>query len=296
MLSKTPAQTRVVFFGTPELAVPSLAALFKADFKVVAAVTQPDKPVGRKQVINTSPVKRWAVEHDVPVIQPEKIRTPEFLTWLQAQHPDVCVVVAYGKIFPASVLSIPPLGFVNLHPSLLPELRGATPMPFAILRGYTETGVTIMKMDEGMDTGPIFLQTKIDVPQTTTTLWLQQRLQELGASALVTALTQYVAGNLSPTLQPPGGTVTTLLSRADGEVTWEVGAQKIDALWRAFFPFPGVTIIMDNLRLKLIEVEYQDGKLLIKKIQPEGKSVMSGAAFKRGVQSLPLPGWVVFGD
>lgn len=291
-----PSKSRVVFFGTPDLAVPSLAALVEAGFQVVAVVTQPDKPVGRKQILTASPVKRWAIEHGLTVVQPEKIRTPEFLTWLQAQQAQVCVVVAYGKIFPASLLTVPPLGFVNLHPSLLPELRGATPMPFAILRGYQRTGVTIMKMDEGMDTGPIFLQVEINLPKQATITWLQQQLQELGARALVKALTQYVAGTLSPTSQPTEGTTTTLLSRADGEVTWAAGAQKIDALWRAFFPFPGVTVLMDGLRLKLIEVELQGENLLIKKIQPDGKIIMSGTAFLRGNQKLPFPQWVVFGD
>lgn len=296
MLSKLPAQIRVVFFGTPELAVPALEAVVQAGFQVVSVVTQPDKPIGRQQLLTPPPVKRWAEQHGLPVVQPTKIRTPEFQLWLSQQTPDVCVVVAYGKIFPTNILTIPPLGFVNLHLSLLPELRGATPIPFAILRGFTQTGVTIMKLDEGMDTGPVFLQEKIDLPPRSTSQWLQQHLQILGAQTLVKALTAYVGGTISPTPQPTTGSTTTLLSRADGETTWEVGPEKIDALWRAFFPFPGVTILMNQKRLKLIEVDYQSGKLIVKKIQPEGKSVMSGLAFMRGNQDVSFPEWVVFGD
>lgn len=289
MLSK---QTRVVFFGTPELAVPALQALVESGVNVVAVVTQPDKPVGRKQIMTAPPVQIWAEQHNLKVIQPTKIRTQEFETWLKEQQADVCVVVAYGKIFPESLLKIPPLGFVNIHPSLLPQLRGATPIPFAILNGLQETGVTIMLMDAGMDTGPLLLQEKIDLPARATYHWLHDQLKELGAKLLIHALDGYINGTISPTPQPAEGTKTTLLERSHGEVSWDAGAEKIDRLWRAFHPFPGVTILSEGKRLKLIACDLQDQQLIIKKIQPEGKSVMSGAAFRRGNLHWPVPGWV----
>lgn len=293
MLSKT---IRVVFFGTPELAVPALQALHQSGVSLVAVVTQPDKPVGRKQIITPSPVKIWAEQHGLNVVQPQKIRTPEFETWLKQQQPDVCVVVAYGKIFPDNLLRIPPKGFVNIHPSLLPELRGATPIPFAILNELGETGVTIMLMDAGMDTGPILLQEKINLPERTTYLWLHDQLKDLGAKLLIKALDGYLSGAISPTPQPVAGSKTTLLDRTNGEVSWEAGAEKIDRLWRAFFPFPGVTIIDHGKRMKLIECDYREQRLIVKKIQPEGKSVMSGAALRRGNPQFTAPSWVTWAE
>lgn len=293
MLSK---DTRVVFFGTPDLAVPALEALYASGVQIVAVVTQPDKPVGRKQILTAPPVKIWAEQHQLAVVQPAKIRTPEFETWFKAQQPDVAVVVAYGKIFPESLLTIPPLGFVNIHPSILPELRGATPIPFAILNGFTQTGVTIMLMDAGMDTGPILLQEKIELPKRATYTWLHDKLKVLGATLLVKALDGYINKTISPTPQPVEGTKTTLLDRSHGELTWEAGAEKIDRTWRAFHPFPGVTILSEGKRLKLIEVDLQGEKLVVKKIQPEGKSVMSGAAFRRGSPAWPAPDWIEWAE
>lgn len=293
MLSK---DTRVIFFGTPELAVPALEALQKSGITIVAVVTQPDKPVGRKQVMTAPPVKVWAEQHHLTVVQPAKIRTPEFETWFREQKPDLAVVVAYGKIFPDSLLKIPPLGFVNIHPSILPELRGATPIPFAILNGLKETGVTIMLMDAGMDTGPILLQEKIDLPARATYSWLHDQLKELGAALLIQALEGYLNKTISPTPQPVEGTKTTLLDRSHGELTWEAGAEKIERTWRAFHPFPGVTILSEGKRLKLIEVDLQSERLMVKKIQPEGKSVMSGAAFRRGNPNWPAPSWIEWAE
>ncbi|MEK7540378.1 MAG: methionyl-tRNA formyltransferase [Patescibacteria group bacterium] len=293
MLSK---QTRVVFFGTPDLAIPALQALVESGVLILAVVTQPDRPVGRKQLMTPPPVKVWAEEHHLNVIQPQKIRTLEFETWLKDQKPDICVVVAYGKIFPESLLKVPPKGFVNIHPSLLPELRGATPIPFAILNGLHETGVTIMLMDAGMDTGPILLQEKINLPARATYRWLHDQLKELGATLLIQALEGYLNGTISPTPQSGEGSKTTLLDRTHGEVSWEAGAEKIDRMWRAFHPFPGVTVLSEGTRLKLIECDLQGQYLIIKKIQPEGKSSMSGAAFRRGNPNWPAPPWVTWAE
>lgn len=290
----TPQNTRLLFFGTPELAVPSLAALLQAGFQIIGVVTQPDTPVGRQQLLTPPPVKVWAQEHDLTVSQPTKIRTPEFHAWFKKQQPDVCAVVAYGKIFPGSLLTVPRFGFINLHPSLLPELRGATPIQFAILNNLHRTGVTIMKMDEGMDTGPILTQTAIDLPARPTFRWLHDTLKHLGAEALVKALPLYLAGSLSPVPQPTVGTTCKLLERSMGDVRWELGAETIDRMWRAFQIFPGITIIDHQKRLKLVEVDLQNQSLRIKKIQPEGKPIMTGLDFIRGYRNWKFPNWVTW--
>lgn len=296
-LEKQPEHIRVVFFGTPEFSIQPLEALLQAGFSVTAVVTQPDKPAGRKHILTPPPIKTWSQEHSLSVVQPEKIKTPEFHQWLRDQKPDVCVVVAYGKIFPQTLLDIPVYGFVNVHPSLLPHLRGASPIPFTVLDKLTQTGVTVMLMDAGMDTGPVLSQTKIDIPQNVTAGWLHQHLWPIGARDLVSSLLQYVNGSLKPQPQPVEGTKSKILDRLDGEMTWQAGPAEIDLRWRAFHPFPGVTILDEGKRYKLLDLALAGDTLVIKKIQPEGKLSMSGADFKRGYgQKIHFPTWVDFQD
>src|SRR3989440_588587 len=176
---------RVVFFGTPEFAVPSLEALLGEGFDVVAAVTQPDKPQGRsRSTAVPPPVKTAAEAEDVPVLQPERPSDPAFIERLQALAPDVGVVVAYGHILKPDLLALPRRGMINLHPSLLPELRGAAPVEWAILNGLTQTGVTIMRMEEGLDSGPILLQIPHDIDPDVTGGELSEHLSEMGAQAV----------------------------------------------------------------------------------------------------------------
>lgn len=291
-LPKSPSETRLVFFGTPELAVPSLEALVAAHFQITAVVTQPDAPVGRKQVITPPPLKQRAEQLGLRVVQPKKIRTPEFEQWLRQQSPDVCVIVAYGKIIPPNVLAVPPLGFVNVHPSLLPLLRGASPITAAIAQGLANTGVSIMLLDAGMDTGPLLQQLSFPIPARATTDWLHDQMKLLGAQELVHTLTQYIHGKLSPRPQVGPGSATTLLDRRDGEVKWDNGPEYIDRLVRAFVPYPGVTLMDGDKRLKLIRTDLRENQLILQQVQVPGKNVISGAQFHQGYSDWKLPDWV----
>src|SRR5437899_9400952 len=195
---------RVVFFGTPEFAVPSLEALLGEGFDVVAAVTPPDRPRGRsRSALVPSPVKAAAESEDIPVLQPERSTEPGFVDGLRALAPDVGVVVAYGHILRPSLLAIPRHGMINVHPSLLPELRGAAPVEWAILNDLKQTGVTIMRMDEGLDSGPILLQIPHDIDPEVTGGELSEHLSEMGAQALVEALALFETNGLDPHPQEP---------------------------------------------------------------------------------------------
>ena len=248
--------TRVIFMGTPDFAVPSLAALLASGYDVVGVATQPDRPAGRGRKLSAAPVKRFADEHDLTVLQPTTLRSPEPVTALSALAPDVIAVAAYGLILPQTVLDIPPHGCLNVHGSLLPKHRGAAPIPAAILAGEDETGVTIMLMDAGMDTGPILSQATCAIGPQDTTGTLTARLAELGASLLTETLPRWLADEIEPQLQHDElASYAPMIRKADGRINWTLSAEQIARLVRAYQPWPGATTFWNGKPLKLLRVQ-----------------------------------------
>lgn len=244
---------KVVFMGTPDFSVPTLRGLIKFH-DVIGVVTQPDRPVGRGQEIKHSPVKELALAHDIPIFQPVKIRKPEAIEELQQWDADVYVVAAFGQILPQEVLDIPPHGSVNVHSSLLPRWRGAAPIQAAIRAGDTETGITIMKMDAGLDTGPILSQGKIMIEMYETGQTLHDRLAQLGADLLIHTLPGYLSGAIEPQEQPDDGTTyAPQLKKEDGHIDWKLDADSIEQMVRAYTPWPGTFTTWNGKILKIHE-------------------------------------------
>jgi len=235
------APLRLLFCGTPHFAVPTLRHLLpQSDFEIAAVITQPDRPRGRGQQISSSPVKETAREAGIPVHQPEKIRAAETQTLLETLAPDVIVIIAYGQIIPARLLSIPKLGWINLHASLLPKYRGAAPIHWAIANGETASGLTTMRIDAGMDTGDIFLQEKIAIAPEQTAPELAKKMSEIGAPLMAETLRGIASGKLSPRPQKHAeATYAPLLRKEDGRIDWNRPAQEIYNRLRGFDPWPG---------------------------------------------------------
>lgn len=231
---------RIVFMGTPEFAVPSLEALLKSEDQVVGVVTQPDRPKGRGQLLAPPPVKVIAQRAGISLLQPLKLKAPEFLNALTAWKPDLIAVTAFGRILPAPILNLPPKGCVNVHGSLLPKYRGAAPVQWAVINGDTETGITTMLMDEGMDTGPMLLQERIAILPEDTAGTLALRLAELGGRLLVETIRQLKAGILTPRTQDNlQATMAPLLKKENGVIDWTHRAQSIADRIRGLSPWPG---------------------------------------------------------
>jgi methionyl-tRNA formyltransferase len=235
------APLRLLFCGTPHFAVPTLRHLrSQSDFEIAAVITQPDRPRGRGQQVSSSPVKETASEAGIPVHQPEKIRAAETQTLLETLAPDVIVIIAYGQIIPARLLSIPKLGWINLHASLLPKYRGAAPIHWAIADGETASGLTTMRIDAGMDTGDILLQEKIEIAPGQTAPELAKKMSEIGAPLMAETLRGIASGNLSPLPQKHAeATYAPLLKKEDGRIDWNRPAQEIYNRLRGFDPWPG---------------------------------------------------------
>lgn len=247
---------RIIFMGTPDFAVPALQALIRHDYPVVAAVCQPDRPKGRHGHLQAPPVKQTAEAAGIPVIQPLKIRTPEFEQTLAALKPDLIVTVAYGRILPANILELPPHGCLNVHASLLPKLRGAAPINWALIRGRRETGITLMLMDEGMDTGDILLQKTLPLDDRIDAGTLSDQLADMGGMLLPQAIDEYLAGRLTPV--PQDGTQATsapIMTRETGEIDWSQSARAIHNLVRGTTPWPGAYTWCDGKRLKIHRTE-----------------------------------------
>lgn len=231
---------RIVFMGTPEFAVPSLEALLKSDDEVVGVITQPDRPKGRGHTVAPPPVKEVAQRAGIPILQPVKIRTPDFLESLAAWAPDLIAVTAFGRILHAPILNLPPRGCVNVHGSLLPKYRGAAPVQWAVINGETETGITTMLMDEGMDTGPMLLQERLSIMPDDTAGTLAPRLAELGGRLLVETIQQLKAGTLTPRPQDSTeATMAPLLKKEDGAIDWTMNARALAHRIRGLSPWPG---------------------------------------------------------
>ncbi len=301
---------RAIFMGTPALAIPSLDAAFNAS-DLVGVITQPAKRKGRGLKKNDSPIAIRAKELGVETYVPESIRTPAFQDTIRQLEPDIAIVVAYGKILPAELLNIPGLGCVNIHASLLPELRGAGPIQWAIARGYVETGVTLMQMDEGMDTGPIHLQKKTAIKPHETATELGDRLAVLGAQLITEGLPALERGMLVPVDQDDSrATYAPLLTKADGMIDWELTAIEIINRLRGFKPWPGtytyrsdkaghITVASALKSDKAapastvpgtvlaagnngISVACNNSTLVIERLKPEGSREMSVAEFLAG--------------
>jgi methionyl-tRNA formyltransferase len=302
-------RARAIFFGTPELAVPCLQALCEiAD--VVLVVTQPDRPSGRGMKLTPPPVKLLARARGIEVVQPTKLRTSDFAQRLSALCADVAVVVAYGRILPTKVLQAPRLGCVNVHASLLPRLRGAAPIQWAIIRGERRTGACLMQMNEGMDEGPVLACEALEIAAEETAGELSARLSRLGEQLVREQVPRYLRGELVAKPQEPAlATLAPLLKKEDGQVDWCRCAVELHDLVRGMHPWPGAYTFLEGVRVKLhrvrvlaaegqhaepgnvvradrhgIEVACGSGVLAIDELQPEGKKRMSAEQFCAGAR------------
>ncbi len=231
---------RLIYLGTPRFAVPTLEAILSAGHEVAAVVTQPDRPKGRGHSVSASPVKECALAFGLPVLQPERVRRPEVVAALREVAPEAMVIVGYGQLIPQAVIDIAPYGIINVHASLLPELRGAAPIQWAIARGYATTGVTTMQIDAGLDTGDMLLKAETAIGPDEDAEGLGERLAVMGAQLLVDTLRKLVAGSLHPEKQDPAAaTYAPILTRADGMIDWSRPAEEIHNRIRGMQPWPG---------------------------------------------------------
>jgi methionyl-tRNA formyltransferase len=303
---------RAIFFGTPEFAVPSLLALCEvADVALV--VTQPDRQQGRGMKLASPAVKLAAQERGIEVIQPTKVRTPEFSEHLRRVRAEFALVVAYGRILPRAVLQAPKLGCVNVHGSLLPKLRGAAPIQWAIVRGEARTGVCLMQMDEGMDEGPVLACEAVAIGAEETAGELSELLAGLGARLVREQLPRFLRGELVARPQDHAqATLAPILQKEHGRVQWERGATELHNLVRGMHPWPGAYTFLAGLRVKLhrtrvvaelgvhgepgcvvradrhgIEIACGTGVLALDELQPEGKKRMNAEQFCAGMRPKP---------
>ena len=300
---------KIVFMGTPEFSVPGLEMLIHSDHRVLAVVTQPDRPKGRGLKLEPSPVKQVALEHNLEALQPEKIVAPEFLARLRGLAPDLIVVIAFGKILKKDILTLPPLGCLNVHASLLPRFRGAAPIAWAILNGESETGITAMQMEEGLDTGPILMQKSIAIAPDETGGTLHDRLARLGAEVLQETLSALEQGRLEPRAQDHAlATSAPRLKKEDGQIHWDKPAEELERQVRALNPWPGSFFTWQDHLIKVWSAKAAPGKgrpgevlragkdglfvacgegaLRLTELQPPGKRRMSAAEFLRGHRIL----------
>ena len=255
------APLRVAFAGTPEFAACALEAILAAGHEVVLVLTQPDRPAGRGMKLSPSAVKQLALAHGIEVDQPEKLRTDAQRARLADCAPDVLVVAAYGLILPKAVLELPRLGCINIHASLLPRWRGAAPIHRAIEAGDAQTGITIMQMDEGLDTGPMLLRRALPIAADDTTASLHDRLAALGGDCIVEALAALQCGQLSPTPQPAEGvTYAAKIGRAEADIDWSRPALEIERAMRAFDPFPGAVSTLRDTAVKCWKAQVVAGE------------------------------------
>jgi len=301
---------RIIFMGTPRFAVVVLEALVEAGHQVLV-VTQCDKAAGRDRRPRYSQVKLAALKYRLPVYQPERISSPAALEALGRFQPELIVVAAYGQILRASVLKLPPLGCLNVHPSLLPRYRGPTPIPAAIMAGETETGVTVIRMDEGMDTGDILAQRRLSIAADDTSESLGEKLARLGASLLLQTIPAWTCGEIVPMPQDHSlATYTSLIRKENGRIDWRGEAVDVERRCRAYHPWPGTYTIWQGRTLKVSSVQAVpewrgggepgmvfllggqvgvvcgEGAVILKQVQLAGKKALSGLEFARGQRDL----------
>jgi methionyl-tRNA formyltransferase len=297
---------KLVFMGTADFAVPTLARLAAAGHKELAVYTQPPRPRGRGQKPQDSPVAAWARQAGLTVRHPASLRDKAEQSALKALRPDAAVVVAYGLLLPDAILAAPRLGCFNVHGSLLPRWRGAAPIQRAILAGDSETGVTIMQLDAGLDTGPVLAQRRVAIGATTTATTLTSELAAIGADLMVEALAGIASGSLAPTPQPPtGATYAAKITKDEGRIDWRRTADELDRTVRALNPSPGVWFETDGERIKVLAatpiagtglpgvvidesltVACGKGALSLARLQRPGRAPLTASEFLRG---FPLP-------
>jgi len=285
--------------GTPDFAAVVLRALLDGPDEVAAVVCQPDKPKGRGKKLTPPPVKVLAEKHSIPVMQPERVKNDAFLRQLEALRADLLVVAAYGKILPQSLLDLPPLGAINVHGSLLPKYRGAAPIQWALINGESETGVTIMQMDAGMDTGAMLLPAAIPISEDDTAGTLFDKVADLGGKTLLRALALLKEGRLTATVQDDAGaTMAPMLRKEDGHLDWTKKGSELHCLIRGLDPWPSAYTFLDAKRYRMFSPRLVEGEvreepgtiaradkqglliatgenyLLIREVQPEGKKRM----------------------
>lgn len=247
---------RVVFMGTPDFAVGALESLIEAGHQVTAVVTQPDKPKGRGKELQMTPIKVCAQKHGIPVFQPVKIREPEAVETLRSYQADIFVVAAFGQILPEEILSMPRYGCVNIHASLLPKYRGAGPIQWAIINGEKITGVTIMRMDKGLDTGDMLFKTEVEIAPRETADTLHDKLAEAGARLIVEALAKIEAGDVTSVKQNDADSCyAKMLNKSMGKIDWQMEAEKLDCLIRGLISWPGASAVYRGKTLKIWEEE-----------------------------------------
>jgi methionyl-tRNA formyltransferase len=250
---------RVAFGGTPEFARAALAAIVAAGFEVPLVLTQPDRPAGRGRKLQSGPVKALALELGIPVHQPERLKDPATHQPLIATAPDVLVIAAYGLILPQAVLDIPRLGCLNIHASLLPRWRGAAPIQRAILAGDAETGITVMQMDEGLDTGDMLLKSKCAITAEDTAETLHDKLAAIGAQAIVEALRKLESGTLPPEKQDGAlATYAAKLSKSEAQLDWKLDAAQLERAVRGYFPFPVASTVLGETPIKILRAQAAD--------------------------------------
>ena len=242
----------LIFCGTPQFAVPTLEILLERHYSIELVLTNPDEPAGRGYEVQLSPVKRAAAKVGLPVFQPPKLRDPEAEALLSKYHPDAIIVVAYGHIIPPWMIALPRLGSINLHASLLPKLRGAAPIPWAIIRGERVTGVTTMMIDEGLDTGPILLSREEPIQDDDVTETLSARLSVIGAELVAETLEGLLQGTISPRPQDAGSsTLAPMLKKEDGVIDWTLSAEEISRRVRGLRPWPRAATTFRGKRLEI---------------------------------------------
>lgn len=308
--------TRIVFMGTPDFAVPSLLTLLKEGYEVVAAVTQPDRPKGRKRLLAPPPVKVEAEKHGIPVFQPERIRRPEAVRQVAEYKPDLIVTAAFGQILPKAVLELPKHGCINVHASLLPKYRGGAPIQRAIMNGERVTGVTIMYMAEGLDTGDMLAKAELPIADDDTAGTMFDKLSIVGAELLKRTLPDLLAGRLTAVPQnDEEATLAPNIRREDEEIDWAKPAAAIFNQIRGLNPWPGAFTSWNGENFKIwasrkpdgdgggagqaepgtvltvadrgIEVACGQGTLWLTQVQPAGRKAMSAAEFRRGAAMAP---------
>ena len=292
--------------GSPDFALPSLRAL-KSRYDVVGVVTQPDRASGRGRELKSPPVKILAQELNIPVMQPEKLKQPEAMEQLRAWAPDLIVVAAFGQILKKDVLELPSHGCINVHASLLPRWRGAAPINAAILHGDEETGVTIMQMDVGLDTGPMLSKRSIRIQPDDTAGSVFQTLSTLGADLLLETLPDYLSGKLIPQPQPEeGATYAPMMKKDEGQLNFDTDVHELERRVRAFNPWPGTFMDFDGTILKVHRAHVEQGNvsagqrlvvenqpavgarggiLVLDEVQPAGKKSMNGKSFLAGARN-----------
>lgn len=320
---------RIIYMGTPQFAVPALEALVRGaapgvvlpeGYEIVTVVTRPDKPAGRHQAVVYAPVKQVALAHGLPVWQPGSFKKTENQQALAAYKADLFIVAAFGQILPQSVLDLPRYGVLNIHASLLPKYRGSSPISEAILQGETETGITIMLLDAGIDTGPMLLKRSLPISANETTTSLTPRLADLGASTLLEALPLWIEGKITPQPQDQASaTYTHMLKKEDGRINWSRSADFLARAVRAYIPWPNayttwrskllkilsaspstsstvspelpgtVSLVTQALPAgtqKVLRIATAQGSLLVERVQLEGKKAMSADEFVRGYAQI----------